>query len=160
MYSTLVGLWVLLVALSTQSTCQSVRKPLQYPAHNIDVHNGTALREYTAALRRLLIPSKGRNMPGMSPNNLAGRILNPFEGIVGLATRQTCTNGADNYCFPDPNSFCGNCGVCCTTSGSGFCCVDQTASCCAADLALADGQDGCCHTWQTCDSTTGCTDPT
>ena len=156
----MLTVWVGLPALLTFSLpCigQSTERPPR-PAHSIDIHNGTALQEYTASLRRLLVQSGGgRSMPGMSRNSLAGRLRNPFEG-VGLGSRQTCTCSTctdnKNYCFPaDTGSYCSNCGVCCVADKS-YCCNFQTAVCCPGDT------DGCCEEWQTCDTGVGCKDPT
>ena len=98
--------WAGLLAVfifSAQTIGQSPDSSLR-SVHNVDIHNGTALQEYAASLRRLLVQKGGsRSMPGMSPNSLAGRLRNPFEGLE-LEPRQDCTcetcTDNKNYCFP------------------------------------------------------------
>ena len=152
--------WAGLLAVfifSAQTIGQSPDSSLR-SIHNVDIHNGTALQEYAASLRRLFVQKGGsRSMPGMSPNSLAGRLRNPFEGLE-LEPRQDCTcetcTDNKNYCFPaDSESYCSNCGVCCVADKS-YCCNFATAVCCPGDT------DGCCEAYQTCDTGVGCRDPT
>ncbi len=154
--------WFHLLAVSTfaaQTLGQSAEKPPR-PAHSIDIHNGTALGEYTASLRQLHVQSGGgRSLPSMSRNTLAGRIRNLFEGSA-LEARAECTcatcKNTRNYCFPDAPTFgCDNCGPCCVADIN-YCCGSRTDICCPADHP----GDGCCAEWQRCDQTSGCYDPT
>jgi hypothetical protein len=158
-YVAVFTLWmVCLFAISAHSE-EDWSRSRPWSSHGVDTHNATQLHEYAASLRRVLVQQSGSSSPGMTPNALAGRIRNPFEGIW-LESRQSCTGGADNYCFPDPNSFCGNCGTCCTQANEGYCC-GSTSVCCAPDRAIKGRElGGCCGSWQTCEQDTGCTDPT
>jgi hypothetical protein len=129
----------------------------------IDIYNPRELEEYAKALRRKHLYPRPAHPSNRTISNLAGRLQDPFAGI-SLRTRQTCTGNVDNYCFGDDTSFCSDCGLCCTQAAGGWCCITNGGSvaknCCPADTGLADGQQGCCDTWQTCEQDTGCTDPT
>jgi hypothetical protein len=127
----------------------------------VDIYNVTALEEYRLALKQKHFSQKNSCPPQRLRNNLAGRLDSSFGS---LNPRQSCTGNQNNYCFGSTSDgYCADCGICCTQSAGPWCCITNGGAtiktCCPADTGLANGQQGCCFTWQTCDSTTGCTDP-
>lgn len=124
---------------------------------DLDLNNITAAQHAIDDLCEKYVPPPQQELPKKLLPQLATHGFSLIHKS-SLENRASCSGNQQNFCFPDPNSYCSNCGVCCTQAAGAWCCVDPNATCCPA--ATANGGSGCCVQGQICDSNLGCIWPT
>lgn len=122
--------------------------------------NATAVEALVAKLQSELVPqaiSYPMQTFHMPPHARKKTLAHTGETVssnpAAVLGRQSCTGGANNYCFANnPNSWCGDCGICCTAPSGGWCCASSGEFCCASG-------NSCCHDGETCRSDGYCVFP-